>query len=282
MKSIRNIITKMFNFAAQDSRAKSGFLNVNIPAAGIELESNEFNDYLKTRFDEGTAKKVIAAFEQINLPLPKNGDEFLQGTEGGLMFLSKYGLVLRIEDTNTRKSKSGYASDRINDSAFILKPIASIDCGKAVIELCPGTKLEENESNVAFLFHKLQAQNINYWDDKICNSGVLPIKTPSFPNGVPVVIDRLAARRLFSKTKKVKCALVREADHAQEVLYAPLRKAFLEGWQDPSKMGSFWSKCEKYVAKGKLVAGWEFDRPRMDKAKGAKITAGKYGARLQP
>ena len=228
--------------------------------AAAHLPNTDFAVYLSSTFDRKTAIKVLDAFKKMSLPAPQTSSESVQATEGSLVFLNRHGVVIRIEQKNTRNSPSGLSSDRINDSAWILKPLASIDLGRAVIEICPGCNRETNSANVAYLCTQLRIQNIDYWDAGTRNNGLLPIKTPSFPKGIPVVIDRLAVKRLADSIKPIRQALnevASEAQLAQEILYAPLRRAFDQAWPDAQKMEQFWKLCTLYVAEGKLIAGWK-------------------------
>lgn len=264
MKSVKKDIAPLFNRKA------------------AKLET-DFLCYLEKTFDSGTARKVIQAFQKMSLPLPQSYGEFLHGTEGGLVFLNRYGVVIRIEG---KKSKLGseYRFDRINNSPWILKPLASIDAGRAVIEICPGCHPETNYDNIGYVRDRLREQNINYWDARgFCNSGRVPVKTPSFPKGVPVVIDRLAVRKLTGNIKPVRLALkkrAQEAAQAQEKLYGPLRKTFKNSWPNAPKMARFWALCQRFVQEGKLIAGWNESEPDNGKAEEAIEVAGQYEIRL--
>jgi hypothetical protein len=228
---------------------------------GGQGEGTAFLAYLRETFDQATAQKVVESFQKLDLPLPQDEKEFLMGTEGGLVFLNRYGMVIRIENANSPQSL--FKADRINDSPWILQPLATIDAGKAVIELCPGCHFGNDDADVSYLYEALLKQGTAFWDYGLPNVGRLPFKTPQFPEGVPVVIDRLAVRKLSDSVKPVQQALMnvnddelREAAEAQERLYAPLRLAFDEGWADSGKMPQFWSLCREGVQEGKLVAGW--------------------------
>jgi hypothetical protein len=194
----------------------------------------------------------------MGLPMPKDKTEFLDGTEGALLFLNKYGVTIRIEKTDTHAD--GYTVDRINDSGWIVKPLATINAGKATIEIIPGTHLEKDIAKDKYLHDELRHQNVGYFDRGVRNIGRLPITTPTFPEGVPVIIDRLAVRKLMDSTAPIAEALKNkqslEAEQAQEKLYGPLRKTFETAWPEPQKMQQFWQQCEQGVKEGKLVAGW--------------------------
>ena len=231
-------------------------LTFNDQAAG-RLPETDFFTYLAGEFNRDTALRVWEAFQKMNLPPPQKEAEFLKGLEGGLVFLNKYGLVIRIEIAEA--DKAAFGPDRIDDNAWILKPLASIDAGKAVIEICPGCHQATSKAQNEGLRDRLQKQNIDFWDYKFSNIGHIPIKTVHFPEGVPIVIDRLAARRLTESIEPIHAALQsmnNEVIAAQEKLYAPLRQAFDEAWQDAKKMEQFWTLCQGHVQEGKLVAGW--------------------------
>jgi hypothetical protein len=246
-----------------------------------ELPETAFCAYLTKKFDRATAVKVIDSFKKMDLPPPQDEKEFLTGTEGCLVFLNKYALVMRIEIADLEDSKWG--ADRINDSGWIMQPLASLDAGKAIIEICPGCHLAEKPGYRGELVDQLQNQNINFWDTGISNIGHLPFKTPTFPDGVPVVIDRLAVIRLTRNTEPIREALkaqAEEAKKAQDMLYGPLREAFASAWPEAGKMGRFWSLCLRYAAEGKLVSGWE--NPGLEgKSWYATYTAKNYETRLK-
>jgi hypothetical protein len=225
---------------------------------GGSLCGTDFCAFLIQKFNRETAQRVLEIFEKMDVPAPQKQDEFLVGTEGCLVFLNKYAIVLRIEIADLEDSKWG--ADRINDSGWIIQPIASLNAGKAIIEICPGCHLGENLSHRTYLADHLQNQNINFWDSGISNVGKLPFKTPFFPDGVPVVIDRLAVIRLSRNAVPILEALKSQAEvakKAQEELYGPLREAFAAAWPEAGKMRKFWSLCLRYVREGKLVGGWK-------------------------
>ena len=245
MKFFNGALSSLFNKKATDQQLE------------VELPKTDFCAYLEEKFGHKTAVGVIESFQKMGLPPPQKKEEFLDGTEGGLVFLNKYGLVLRIEKTDTHAD--GYSVDRIDNSAWIVKPLATINAGAATIEIIPGTHLEKEEKTNKYMIDNLRKENISFFDSGIRNLGRLPIKTPSFPEGVPVVIDRLAVRKLSDSIKPVQQALtqeVLEAVQAQETLYGPLKKAFENAGMEPQKMQQFFKLCEQNVKEGKLVAGW--------------------------
>lgn len=248
---------------------------MDVPKTGPASEFNgkspaiarytDFFKYLKGKFGEEAAEQVVETFQKMMLPVPEKAKEFIRGCEGGHIFLNKYGLVIRIENKVTRH---GYMiSDRINDNPWIVKPLASIDAGNAVIEICPGCQLDRYESNVAYVHSKLRTQGVEYWDStSVRNNGLRPFKTAIFPRGIPIVIDRLAVKLLSDGVAPIMHSLWDAADkdaaEADKFLYAPLVKAWQEAWQDPAtlpdkeKMQAFFALCEQHLCEGKLVAGW--------------------------
>jgi len=224
------------------------------------LPETDFCAGLMKHFGRETALKVVEAFQKMDLPLPQDEGEFLKGAMGALVFLNEYGVMIRMEIADLSQYSR---ADRINDNAWILKPIATIDAGKVVIEICPGCEQAQSAVNNAYLRGKLKQQDIDFWDCKISNIGHIPVKTVRFPEGVPVVIDRLAVNKLTNSIASVRSALksledeaTREAEEVQEKLYAPLRQAFDSAWPDTQKIKQFWDMCRRYVQEGKLVAGW--------------------------
>ena len=261
------------------------------------LPKTDFVDYLQKKFkDKATTSAVLDAFEKMGQPAPEDKNEFMDGTEGALVFLNRFGLVLRIEQ-NSDFVKSPVPTDRIDYSPFILKPIASIKVGKAIFEICPGCLLDTDEEKSKFLYKQLKEQSIEFFDNQVSNSGRVPVHTPLFPEGIPVVIDRGAVRELTGSLSYVRALLgifksknFREAAAAQEELYTPLRDSFDAAWPDKSelpdtlKMKRFWNLCEGYTKDEKLTAGWKDAICTVDsyyKQGEAQKTAAIYGLRLE-
>ncbi|MCE9506994.1 MAG: hypothetical protein K8R48_01585 [Alphaproteobacteria bacterium] len=115
-----------------------------------KLPETAFCAFLTKKFDRATAVKVIESFKKMDLPPPQDEKEFLVGSDGCLVFLNKYGLVMRIETADLEDSKWG--ADRINDSGWILNPLATIDAGKAIVEICPGCHFEKETESRWFLW----------------------------------------------------------------------------------------------------------------------------------
>jgi hypothetical protein len=270
-----SFFNNFFNSNARDQRPKG------------EIPATEFFDSVRSRFGSEAALKVAETFRALNLQPPQTQDEYMKGIEGNLIFLNEYGLVIRIEESYSQnrinESDNRYVThkpDQINDNALILSPLLSIQTGPAVIEICPGCYQEESEEKKNYLHQQLKEQDIDFFDCKFSNIGRMPVKTPHFPEGVPVVIDRLAVSRLSESVAPVRKALKKmflgqdslqkEIMEAKEKLYAPLKAALNAAWPrqsgeaNPQKMQQFWALCRTYVQEGKLVAGW--NAPQGEKA----------------
>ncbi|MFH1157676.1 MAG: hypothetical protein V1721_02145 [Pseudomonadota bacterium] len=264
------------DFPQKEEDISSGFDK----AAGA-LPKTDFVRYLQDFFmDEATTRAVLDTFQKMGLPAPESMKGVVTGSEGALVFLNRYGVVIRIERKVAKSTPVDISPVRIDDSAWILKPLASIDSGEVIIEICPGVHPEKDEKKETYLAERLDEQGIYFWDCGIRNIGLVPIeKTARFPEGrIPLVIDRGAVERLSEDIAPVRRSLevrqemreeAREAEEAQEELYAPLRDAFDAAWPDKSglpdalKMKQFWKLCERYVEEGKLVAGWNEERNRI-------------------
>lgn len=247
------------------------------------LPGTEFFVWLYGRFGGDTAQEILKSFQKMGLPEPESTYEVLKATEGFLVFLNKYGIVIRIEYKDAKNSPSEEILDRVNNSEWILKPIASIDVGKAIIEICPGCHISKNVEYVHQLKETLAKQRIIFWDAGPRNIGLMPIKTTQFPEGVPVVIDRLAVAKLSNSAGLARKVLDKEIVKMQRKLYGPLQRSFKDTWPDPEKMKQFWSLCEQYVAEEKLIAGWNAaaaDDP-YSKPTRAYMCAKNYGERLK-
>ena len=61
----------------------------------------------------------------------------------------------------------------------------------------PGIHLEKDDVESRKLYWRLWRDGYSYWDERIDNAGRLPFKSPKFPNGVTVSVDRLSANKLL-------------------------------------------------------------------------------------
>ena len=221
-------------------------------ASIFKKSDTNFIKDLKLKFGDESAQKVLEAFEKINLPPPEKGREFLKSNEGSLVFVNKYGVVVRVEPQNPEKNF--YV--RVNDSGCILQPLGSLDAGSAVIEICPGCDVERDEASIEYMKGLLKDEGLVFSDPQLENLGRLHTDNDRYPGGVLLILDRLAVSKMKGDVKIVKNALSEEAKKEQERFTAPFRKAFKEGLEDKSRMKRFWELLERYSAEGKIIRGW--------------------------
>lgn len=233
-----------------------------------DLPSTVFCNRAKAMFGLKTAKNIIKIFDRFDHPLPETPNQFLKGTEGMVIPLNEYGMVIKIEykDTKSEHAKTKFKSDRVNNSPWVLKPVGAINAGEAIVELCPGCKLNTSRKALEFLTYKLKKENIEFWDNKNrANVGIVPVSTEHFPHGIPLVIDRLGVERLSETPNFIFDALRAEAETAQEKLYSPLAEKFQEAWDEPDSFHEFWDMCKTYKAEGKLIDGWNNKETAVEK-----------------
>lgn len=195
-----------------------------------------------------TQKRILAGFERLGLPLPKNSDQFMAGTDGILIFTNVYGLVIRIEFAE---------KNPVRPSPWVLQPLGTFDAGEAVVEICPACRFEDDKKNYHFVKAALKDEGINFWDTGLRNMGRLPVGNAQFPDGIPVVVDRRAVKMLSDDVKPVKLGL--QGKH-----FKPLRSAFNAAVRSRKQAPLFLQTCEEFVAAGKMVAGWNDYRPLVD------------------
>jgi hypothetical protein len=238
-------------------------------------------------FDSDSLRGVVDVFKKLGLPLPAKHEEFMRGTEGALLFLDRYGVVIRIEPKNLRICKA----ERMDYNPWIIQPIGSIPLGDFLFEIYPGCAQETDRVMSEHLVDLLKSQKIHFWDTGCRNVGRMPFKTVQFPEGIPVVIDTGAVKRLTKEIEPVAQAMRKalesqtfDAAEAQEKLYGPLREMFAAAWQggntDAVKMQAFWGLCRSAVEEGKLVAGWMQDDRIWGKRKYAELTGAAYEKKL--
>lgn len=248
------------------SNSKSMIDDFNKNAAAV---TGRFGSALWEKFDLETVNAAIGVLDRLGLPIPENNAQFMVAKEGAVIFSSRYGVVIRIEAKETSGDKKG---ERINNHPLILQPLGSFDAGETIVEICPGCEVssEQRRGHKGWdhaLQQNLARTGVNYWDHQTNNSGVLPVNLPSFPEGIPVVVDRLAVEALSMATADVKKALAEiglAGKNPQEELYGSLRQALTAGWEDRAKMKDFWHACSEAVKKGVLVAGWENASDRLE------------------
>jgi len=233
----------------------------------VKFLGTSFQRFLRGKFGRETTRATEAIFDRLGLPLPEKREEFYEGTEGALVFVEKYGVVLRIEHNVYRESDP---SHRIDDNPWILQPLATLPAARyAVVELVPGCRVRDDREAVNYLWDRLLEKKIIFWDKDERNVVHLPVETQRFPNGIPVVGDRLAVRRrekhegfrLKRHFTGISAARVKQMTHdaaaAQTMLYEPLRERFADAWSHAQHMPDFWRECIRQVNKGRLVSGWK-------------------------
>lgn len=243
-----------------------------------------------------TAKqRLLRIFDAFRWPDAAE-EEFVPGTESSLLFLNRYGLVLR---TGERL----YAPE----SDLILRPLASVDAGRdCVIDLLPGVRAIAEDWTVApMLGAVLEDEDIDFHDTTAQNVGYIPAALPGFPYGVPVVIDRGAVSELSRAFReynparnKPEVQTLRQSFNRetlrgfQEKFYAPLREGFEAAWPkggkpDRAGVSRFLSLCAVEVEKGEsgqpamLSNRWtrsDFDAGKPPKAAAAAL---RYELRLR-
>jgi len=229
--------------------------------ASLFKSESDFLQDLKRKFGEDSAPLVLEAFDKINLPVPTKSNQYLKSNEGSLVFVNKYGVVVRVEPQNP--AKNYYV--RVNDSGCILQPIGSIDAGTAVIEICPGCNVEKDEDSIEFMKALLECEGLIFSDPQLENLGRLYTDSTRYPDGILVILDRLAVSTKKENINIVKNKVSEEAKKEQKRFTAPFRDAFKEGLADKSKMRRFWELLENYASQGKIKRGWNDNSDFFDK-----------------
>ncbi len=248
--------------AEEAENNNAGFLKKLVGIFG--KADKDFVDFLNNKFGEETAEKVLNAFDKIELPAPGKATQFLKSNEGCVIFLNKYGLVVRVENKTPEK---GYYA-RVNDSGAILQPLVSIDAGNAVVEICPGCHVERDEASIEYLKNLLHNEGLVFSDPQLENIGRLDTDNPEYPDGLLLIIDRLAVSRMKEDVNVVSIdnnQFIVKSKEEQLRFSAPFRRVFREGLKDSSRMHEFWTLVESYASEGKLIAGWNVDSEFFDK-----------------
>lgn len=229
-----------------------------------ELADNFIYRSALTRFGEASARQsalaVIDVYDRLGLPLPVL-DETAPGTEGWLVFINDYGLVLRVETVQRFESRKAF--DRINNDPDILQPLVTIPAGDYIAEFCPGVAFGKHGDNVD-LGRGLAARGIEFWDDNLCNVGRVPVHSVEFPEGKPVVIDRLAVRymhhpNLSPRSWSAWLSNAGKSVDVQAEFYAPLRAAFQKAvfGRTQADLKDAWDIAGHFRNAGKLLSLWD-------------------------
>jgi hypothetical protein len=239
--------------------------NSKAPPSGTK----EFEEALADRFGKKTAARVLQAFGTIGLPVPQDETQFLRGTDGLLVFVNRYGLVVRVEKTKPDRGV------RV-DNPWVVPAFATLPLGRATIEICPGGEFEEQD----FSWHisrRLNPDKLEMWDQGVRNlTRVTAWKTPHFPEGVSLVADRMAVgkltrgagfvRALLEKSglaqstlpKKSQKQIEEEAEilSAREKSWGPVMRLFDGAVKGENRWEQAWAACADLVERGQLLIGW--------------------------
>lgn len=229
------------------------------PAAAAEAGlRHAFSDVFRDDLDN-TVNRVKEVFQAMGLPLPAAG-AIVSSAVGTLIPLDRYGVILRIEHSDNKLA----VGQRVDAHPMVLQPLGQRQLTDgATLEICAGCRMTTREEYSRLLADKLPQTGVEFWDDGVTNIGLLPFKTAEYPDGVPVVIDRLAVDKLGAGISSVKDALaVFNLSEDLQARYQPLKDAFSAAWPEgidvPDGAGAarFFATCETFKARGDLVAGW--------------------------
>jgi len=257
---------------------------------------NPFHQALNNRFKSSDALNIVKILHKLDIPIPEKQDEFLSGNDGLILFMDNYNVTVRIED------KEAFFGSRI-EHPHILQPIFSAASEKSIVEILPSSTLEDIDDRlVADVKARLYEDGLYFWDDHGGNVGRLPFSTPEFPDGVPIVIDRLAVERVDvshlldhlkdfgtpEDLERLETNKPEVNDYAgkgeQEKFYAPLRDAFQKTFDNPENSAESiqkaWKICTEFKAEGKLIAGWHGTDKHIDTPSFIEDIAKKYAKRM--
>jgi|GEM_PF-1662829 hypothetical protein len=250
------------------------------------MKNNHFYKYSQS-FGEDSAYKICQILDYFDLLIP-NADEYYRGADGVLIFLNDYGCVLRFEAIDR------HATNRSNrvDHPHVLQPVFSRSYPNFVFEICPGVLpfTAAQQRNMHRLHKKLKQilakDHVDFWDgDSLRNNGLLPLRLPEFPEGIPVVIDRLAVRS-FSDMAPLRAALKNRSVivyEAQKTLYGPIADAFNTAWPVMSsaprrhELTKAFALLKQETTAGNLIPGWLSE----DHRTGVALKSKRYAARLR-
>lgn len=228
---------------------------------------------------------------KLGLPMPELHD-YLRATSGAIIFVNQYGFLIRIEKTYM---------GRVNDSPWVLQPFGSIELklsglyDSAIIEICPGVLPASKEKELKAVVKGAEnCGGVDFGDHQVANIGILPFKTPTFPKGVPIVIDRPSVTRLVADVAHIKKALhyMRVDKDPQELLYADIKEAWKDAFgkgmdaADPVKIKTFLDLCLRAKEEGRTMSGWNIapngsSKGAFYKQHIAKAVAGRYSKKMQ-
>lgn len=232
-----------------------------------------YSENAASRYGLIAKQRLLRIFEAFGWPDAGPG-EFVEGTESSLLFLNRYGLVLR---TGQKMP--------LPEHDLILQPLAMTSAGRdCAIELLPGVRAIADSLQVAHMLGAvLQDEDIDFHDTLVQNVGYIPAALPAFPSGVPVVIDRGAVsvlnmfcceQRYLRKGPEIETlrqSFNRSAlSGFQERFYQPLRASLRDAWPedgrpDRAKLAQFLAQCAAEIVKSEtgrpalLTNRWTID-----------------------
>ena len=238
------------------------FEKISSLLTGLSTDAeSDFLHHLNRKFGEESAQKVLEVFDKLNLPAPTEGNQYLKSNEGCILFVNRYGVVIRVEP---QMPESNFYV-RVDDSGCILQPLGAIDAGTAVVEICPGCDVERDEASIDEMKEFLKDEGLRFTDDQLENLGRLHTDNTKYPKGILVILDRLAVSKMKGEVKLVENPISEEHKKELERFTEPFRKAFKEGYADKTKMPKFWKLLEKYVEDGIIKRGWNDNSDFFDK-----------------
>lgn len=219
---------------------------------------NTFEQDVIEKFGQQSVDEIKGVLQKLQLPLPQGTSEHFPGRTGVHLFIDRYGVAVKIE----HKDDPDRHILRVNTSEWVVKPLATLQLSNAILEICPGCRTNADWDDVQTVSSGLREEGIYFHDSLPANVGFSPIKTPAFPEGRPVLIDRISVSWLSNATREIREALAKKGPAPEDEAYAPLVKAFAGAWPqgasapDAAKMQGFWDLCRRFRNDGKLVAGW--------------------------
>ncbi len=250
---------------------------------------DDFHQQMTYHFDKETADKIIQTLGDLNLPVPQSNVEYFDASVGALLFLDDYACTVRIEISEAERTRDnlerGYVMQgRRVEHPLVLETLGSIDAGKATIEIVPGIRTSQDEELSLEMKDILAEDGVDYWDDAAMNIGILPVKSVDFPEGVPVVLDRLSVDHLSERPNEIMRDF--EEKEFQSRIYKPAQDVFnaavAQGKEQgksisPEGVQKFWDKCREMKAEHKLFPGWQYyeDRNKLAIKQQKAIDAGR-------
>jgi hypothetical protein len=210
---------------------------------------------VEERYGVKTAVAVGKVFNELQLPVPDEG-EFVEAAEKGYIVpITPYGVNVRLTPVEKRA---------VFNSRHILQPLASRPADLLHVDVQPGVATNKNMRDTRRISEKMRAEGIEYYDSfpPTLNTGWMPYKTDEFPDGFPVVFDPDACRRLNGDAKDVKGIVTKTEENPQDVFYGDLRVKLEDAWSaneaEPGSgdMTGFWDMCVEKKEEGVLLSSW--------------------------